>query len=117
MKIRHKLYLTSALLVLFILVIYPAVYFTARHLRADRATHDLVDIVERGLSDLRFVTHEYVWYREDRMYQQWYAKYAEVHREIDRMALGMPAEDPVLREVKSHLSQLGALFSSLVISG
>mgnify|MGYP002725558435 CR=1 FL=1 len=75
MKIITRLYLGAALSLLLAIILVSVVFSTSQQLEALDRTHEQVDEVRTGISELNFVMYEYLMHHETRMEHQWVLKY------------------------------------------
>ena len=118
MKIKTRLYLSSAILVCLVGIVVFIITLTADRVDKKSKEHKLFHAVDLAISQLDIITYEYLMYYEKRMEQQWHLKYDST---VEILAAAAAAEEEeeereLVESIHADFTTLADLFSRVTVN-
>jgi len=114
MRIRTQQYLIALVSLVVVAGLAASLLDSLRRTRVEIQRNELAsDIVARGTSGLRLVTHEYLVYRQDRARRQWLARHASLGGLLATTLFEGTPEQALVQLLREQHEELIAAFNNL----
>jgi PAS domain S-box-containing protein len=116
MKIRTQFIITMILFCVMLLVVFASTIITQHELERLDEQRELAHSVERGVSDLSYLSSAYLLYQEGQQRARWNSEYSSLSTKVSRLKPEGPEQQALVDNIKANLQRVKAVFAD-VISG
>jgi HAMP domain-containing protein len=116
MKIRSQFIITMILFCLVLLVVFASTIITHYELERLDEQRDLAHNIERGASDLSYLSSAYLLYQEGQQRARWNSEHSSLSTRLSRLKPEGPEQQALVDNIKANLQRVKAVFAD-VISG
>jgi nitrate/nitrite-specific signal transduction histidine kinase len=116
MKIRTQFIITMILFCVVLLVIFTSSISTKHELERLDEQRELAHSIERGASNLSYLSSAYLLYQEGQQRARWNSEYSSLSTNLSRLKPEGPEQQALVDNIKANLQRVKAVFAD-VISG
>ncbi len=107
MNIKSRLYMSAGISVILVVILLSLVLVISGRIAERTMKHNILDDVRGGILELDILTYDYLLHREERMEQQWHAKYNSLTEILDEAA------KVELTSIRTDYASLADLFTKI----
>lgn len=113
MKIRTTFIVTMILFGLLLTTIATSLMITNQQVGRLSEQEETAINVERGASELSYLSNDYLLYREEQQRARWQAKWTSVSNELEKLNLTNAEQEAITSNIKSNHRRLKAVFDNV----
>ncbi len=114
MTIKVKLLLSSVLAALVVILLSTLLVITSSRIKSSNRNEERATKIVQTVTEIRFVTFEYLLHKNERSFEQWQMKHADLARLLKPLPGERPAERQYLDVIQDNSRDVGSIFNSLV---
>lgn len=114
MKIRTQFIITLVIFGLSLILIVASLLVTNHQVEQLTRHGEIAHHIEREISELGYLSNEYLLYRESQQRDRWEAKFTALSTDLARLESTSPEQGAIVATLKTNQQRLGAVFSDVV---
>jgi signal transduction histidine kinase len=114
MKIRTQFILTMSLFGLLLIVMAASLIVTNRQVDRLNQQEEIAHNIERGASELSYLSNEYLLYRESQQRARWESKFSSLSEDLSKLNATRPEQQVLVDRIEANQERLKAVFADVV---
>lgn len=116
MKIRTAFIITMIIFGLVLLIIAASVVLTIQQLERLDMQEETAISIERGASELSYLSNDYLLYREDQQHIRWETKWSSISHDLAQLEPSSPEQQVIVDNIKDNHERLKAVFDNVALA-
>ncbi|MBI4317378.1 MAG: HAMP domain-containing protein [Chloroflexi bacterium] len=114
MRIRTQFLFTMAIFGMMLLIIATSVIITNQEVERLSIQEEIARNVERGASDLSYLSNDYFFYRERQQRARWESRFATFSNDVSKLKPESAEQQALVNNIKANQQRLKAVFADVV---